>query len=194
MLHVSCETVINRFFRFPKLLDIDAKNRIKIHRGSRTTKLIYVSLLEIIDKINTSIFSPDTTYVALLVFKTTSKAYGFEYQLVDVCIGFNGDRSQTRMVYLDPEVGWRRGLRSRRGIRMFSKVGFSSWDVPFPSKENGPKQRDDGWFAIEIEEHFNGGGDAVELELRVEKVNGGSWKTGLVIQGIEFRLKKLQKL
>ena len=75
---------------------------------------------------------------------------------------------------------------------MFSKGGFANWDVPSPSKENGPKQREDGWFEIEIGEYFNGGGDAVELELRVEKVNGGSWKTGLVIQGIEFRLKKLQ--
>nr|KAJ0203620.1 hypothetical protein LSAT_V11C500261070 [Lactuca sativa] len=67
------------------------------------------SLLEIIDKISISIFSPDTTYVALLMFKTTPKAYGFEYQPVEVCIGFHGDRSQTRMVYLDPEAGWRRG-------------------------------------------------------------------------------------
>ncbi|CAH1435675.1 unnamed protein product [Lactuca virosa] len=155
-------------------------------RFTEVAELISVSLLEIIGKINTSIFSPDTTYVALLVFKTTSKAYGFEYQPVKVCIGFHGDRSQTRMVYLDPEAGRRRGLRSRRGIGMFSKGGFANWDVvPPPSKENGLKQRDDGWFEIEIGEYFNGGGDAAEVE-----VNGGNWKTGLVIQGIEFRPKK----
>ncbi|XP_023738641.1 F-box protein PP2-B10 [Lactuca sativa] len=160
-------------------------------RFKEVAELISVSLLEIIGKINTSIFSPDTTYVALLVFKTTSKAYGFEYQPVEVCIGFHGDRSQTRLVYLDPEAGRRRGLRSRRRIGIFSKGAFANWDVvPPPSKENGPKQRDDGWFEIEIGEYFNGGGDAAELELRVAEVNGGNWKTGLVIQGIEFRPKK----
>ncbi|CAI9270719.1 unnamed protein product [Lactuca saligna] len=159
-------------------------------RFTEVAELVSVSLLEIIGKISTSIFSPDTTYVALLVFKTTSKAYGFEYQPVEVCIGFHGDRSRTRMVYLDPEAGRRRGLRSRRGIGMFSKGGFANLDVvPPPSKENGPKQREDGWFEIEIGEYFNGGGDAAEMELSVAEVNGGNWKTGLVIEGIEFRPK-----
>ncbi|KAL4578861.1 hypothetical protein LXL04_014992 [Taraxacum kok-saghyz] len=156
-------------------------------RFTEVAELISVSLLEIVGKITTSILSPNTTYVALLVFKTTPKAYGFEFQPVEVCISSHGYRSETRMVYLDPEVGRRRGLRSRRGIGMFGKGAFANWDlVPGPSKENGPKQREDGWLEIEIGEYFNGG-DEPELELSVAEVKGGNWKTGLIIQGIEFR-------
>lgn len=160
-------------------------------RFTEVAELVSVSWLEIVGKINTSILSPNTTYIALLVFKTTPKAYGFEFQPVEVCIGSHGDRSQTRMVYLDPEAGRRRGLRSRRGIGMFGKGAFADRDVvPAPSKENGPKRRDDGWFEIEIGEYFNGG-DATELETSVAEMKGGNWKTGLIIQGIELRPKVL---
>ncbi|KAI3724215.1 hypothetical protein L2E82_35985 [Cichorium intybus] len=161
-------------------------------RFKEVAELISVSHLEIIGKIDTSIFSPNTTYAALLVFKTTPKSYGFEFQPVEVSIGSHGGSCQTRMVFLDPEAGRRRGLRPRRRIGMFSKGAFANWDiVPAPSKENGPKQRDDGWFEIEIGEYFNGG-DATELELSVTEVKGGNWKTGLIIQGIEFRPKKFE--
>ncbi|KAJ0678078.1 putative phloem protein [Helianthus annuus] len=101
---------------------------------------------------NTSILSPNTTYVAQLVFVTTSEAYGFEYQPAEVCIGPFGDNSQTRMVYLDLHARTRRRLLGPRGVGSSRRGVFV---VPPPSEENCPKLREDGWFEVEIGEYFN---------------------------------------
>lgn len=159
-------------------------------RFPEVAELITMCLLEVIGKINTSILSLNTTYVAHLVFKTTPKAYGFEYQPVEVSIGPHGDKCQTRMVYLDPEAGLRRRLRPRRRVGLFSRGPFGNYDaVPPPSKENGPKLREDGWLEVEIGEYFNEDREERELEMSVMEVKGGNWKSGLIIQGIEIRPK-----
>ena len=160
------------------------------YRFSEVAELISACLLEVNGTINTSILSSNTTYVAHLVFNTTPKAYGFEYQPIEVTIGPNGDKCQTRMVYLDPQAGLRRRLRPRRRIGLFSRGLFAGYNaMPPPSKENGPKLREDGWLEIEIGEYFNEEGEETELEMCVMEVKGGNWKSGLIIQGIEIRPK-----
>ncbi|KVI07865.1 putative F-box protein PP2-B12 [Cynara cardunculus var. scolymus] len=158
-------------------------------RFPEVIELITVCLLEVNGTINTSILSPNTTYAAYLVFKTTPKAYGFEYQPVEVSIGRHGDKCETRMAYLDPEAGLRRRLQPRRRIGLFSRGPFANYAVVPPSKEIGPKPRPDGWLEIKIGEYLNEQGDETELEMSVMEVKGGNWKSGLIIQGIEIRPK-----
>lgn len=147
-----------------------------------------VCWLEIHGKIDTSMLSKDTRYVAYLVYKSSPDVYGFEHQPAEVSVGVNGVQSQTMTVYLDPEA-WQRqryghGLAGRRlGIR---RLGSHSNDGP---PLNGPKQRLDGWLEIELGEFYNEKGREGELEMRVMEVKGGNWKGGLIIQGIEIRPK-----
>ncbi|KAI7747556.1 hypothetical protein M8C21_012068 [Ambrosia artemisiifolia] len=156
-------------------------------RFREAAELISVRPLEVIGNVNTSILSPNTTYVAQLVFMTTPEAYGFEYQPVEVCIGPIGDNSQTRMVYLDPHAQTRRRLQRPRGV---GSSGRGVFVVPFPCEDNCPKHRKDGWFEVEIGEYFNKGREDTEVEISVVEVKGGNSKSGLIIQGIEIRPKK----
>ncbi|KAI7747560.1 hypothetical protein M8C21_012072 [Ambrosia artemisiifolia] len=160
-------------------------------RFTEVAELISVCSLEVIGNVKTSILSPNTTYVAHLVFTTTSEAYGFEYRPVEVCIGPYEDNKNTRMVYLDPLAQSRRRLRPKRRIGIFGRGIFGNYDaVPSPCDDNCPKHREDGWFEVEIGEYFNKGGDAVEVAMSIMEVKGGNWKSGLIIQGIEIRPKK----
>ncbi|XP_076953326.1 putative F-box protein PP2-B12 [Bidens hawaiensis] len=161
---------------------------IATSRFKEVAELISVSSLEVSGKLKTSILSPNSTYVAYLVFKTTAEAYGFGYQPVEVYIG---DNSQTRMMYLDPKAQNRRRLRPKRRIGIFGRGLLANYDVvPPPCEENCPKHRKDGWFEVEIGEYFNKGGAEVEVEMSVMEVKGGNWKSGLIIQAIEIRPKK----
>ncbi|KAJ0492867.1 putative phloem protein [Helianthus annuus] len=155
-------------------------------RFTEVAELISVRPMEVIGNVNTSILSPNTTYVAQLVFMTTSKAYGFEYQPAEVCIGPFGDNSQTRMVYLDPHARTRRRLLRPRGVGS-SRRGVLV--VPAPSEDNCSKLREDGWFEVEIGEYFNKGGEEIEVEMSVVEIKGGNSKSGLIIQGIEIKPK-----
>ncbi|PWA56925.1 F-box domain, cyclin-like protein [Artemisia annua] len=159
-------------------------------RFTEVGELINVCALEVNGKINTSILSPKTAYVAYLVFKMTSKANGFEYQPVELSIVSHKDKCETRLAYLDPQAEQKRRLKPRRRMRIFSRIAFTYYhELPSPSKDNAPNLRKDGWFETAIGEYFNEGGDETELEMRVMEVKGGNWKTGLVIEGIEIRPK-----
>lgn len=175
------------------------------YRFSEVAELIDVCRLEIRGKINTSMLSPNTTYAAFFVFKSTAKAYGFVYQPVEVAVGVSGSESETQSVYLDPEGGQRLQYQivPRNPVfrRSFS-IG-NRWRQRTTSVLNGeissdrkyPKVRGDGWMEIEMGEYFNkgGGGEDKELEMSVMEVERGDWKSGLIVQGIEIRPKVVDK-
>ncbi|KAG5532816.1 hypothetical protein RHGRI_027190 [Rhododendron griersonianum] len=173
-------------------------------RFSEVAELINVCWLEIRGKINTSMLSPNTTYAAFFVFKSTAGAYGFEYQPAEVAVGVSGSESETQSVYLDPEGGQRLQYQivPRNPVfrRSFS-IG-NRWRQRTTSVLNGdscdrkyPKARGDGWMEIEMGEYFNkgGGGEDEELEMSVMEVERGDWKSGLIVQGIEIRPKVVDK-
>ncbi|GFZ05921.1 F-box family protein [Actinidia rufa] len=169
-------------------------------RFPEVAELVNVCWLEIRGKINTSILSPSTTYAAYLVFKSTASTYGFEYQPAVVSVGISGGESETRNVYLDPEG--RQCLRypiMPRGIGIFSRRFSSNMFRPHAciprereteSEQQYPKVRGDGWMEIELGECFNKGGEDSEMEMSLMEVNGGDWKSGIVVQGIEIRPKE----
>ncbi|KAI8539461.1 hypothetical protein RHMOL_Rhmol09G0184800 [Rhododendron molle] len=173
-------------------------------RFSEVAELINVCWLEIRGKINTSMLSPNTTYAAFFVFKSTAEAYGFEYRPAEVAVGVSGSESESQSVYLDPERGQRLqfqiaprnpvfrrgfGIGSRRRQRTTSVLNGESCDRKYP------KARGDGWMEIEMGEYFNkgGGGENKELEMSVMEVERGDWKSGLIVQGIEIRPKVVDK-
>ncbi|KAE9451174.1 hypothetical protein C3L33_16909, partial [Rhododendron williamsianum] len=173
-------------------------------RFSEVAELINVCWLEIRGKINTSMLSPNTTYAAFFVFKSTADAYGFEYHPTEVAVGVSGSESETQSVYLDPERGQRLQFQIVPRKPVFRRgFGISNrWRQRTTSVLNGescdrkyPKVRGDGWMEIEMGEYFNkgGGGEDEELEMSVMEVERGDWKSGLIVQGIEIRPKVVDK-
>lgn len=173
-------------------------------RFSEVAELVDVCWLEIRGKINTSMLSPDTTYAAFFVFKSTAGAQGFEYQPAEVAVGISGGESKTQRVFLDPEGGKRLRYQIVPRHSGVLRRGFSignRWrqralaDQGRESELNGesdrkyPKPRGDGWMEIELGGYFNQGGEDRELEMSVLEVEGGGWKSGLIVQGIEIRPK-----
>ncbi|KAL4574676.1 hypothetical protein LXL04_021512 [Taraxacum kok-saghyz] len=163
-------------------------------RFTEVAELISVCWFEVHGRISTSMLSPNTTYVAFIVFKSTSETYGFEYQPAEVSIGISGLETQTQTVILEPEAEQRRRypVVPRRRMGMFHRRHLPNpLIVPViqTSKCNGPKQREDGWMEIELGEYHIKKGEEGELEMSMTEVKGGNWKGGLVIQGIEIRPK-----
>ncbi|XP_065857331.1 F-box protein At2g02240-like [Euphorbia lathyris] len=56
---------------------------------------------------------------------------------------------------------------------------------------NRPQERQDGWLEIELGDYFNREDEVGDLEISILEVNGGDWKGGLVIQGIDIRPKSV---
>lgn len=158
-------------------------------RFPEVAELICVCWLEIRGKISTRSLSPGTLYSAYLVYKPTAGSYGFDNQPVEVSVGLVGSESQTRTVYLDAERGRRQRYHYPRRIGLFNR---SHRQASTPKVNDGycPKEREDEWLEIELGDFFNEEDVDGELEMSVMEVDGGDWKGGLIIQGIEIRPKQ----
>ncbi|KAK6932108.1 Phloem protein 2-like [Dillenia turbinata] len=149
-------------------------------RFPEAAELLHVWWLEIRGRIKTSFLSPNTTYVAYLVFKLKENAFGFgvDFDAADVSVCTNASTSQTRSAFL-----------SRKTRKEQNHWGARVPIEDITQKIEYPNQRSDGWFEVELGEIFNEGDDG-DLEMSFLETKGGSYKDGLIVQGIEVRPKK----
>ncbi|KAK3205560.1 hypothetical protein Dsin_019606 [Dipteronia sinensis] len=138
-------------------------------RFPEVAKLRFVWWFEIGGKIDTSLLSTMTTYVAFLVFKPTNNFFGFDNNPVEVTVGLDGGNVQNRTVYFD---------RRQQNI------------VPGDNPGLFPKERRDGWLESELGEFFTGSDEEGKLSMTILEINCSNGKHGLVVQGIEIRPKK----
>ncbi|KAF4355328.1 hypothetical protein F8388_026598 [Cannabis sativa] len=125
-----------------------------------------VCWLDICGKIEKKMLSPNTNYAAYLVYNIAFGFQGLEFVRVS-------------MRFLGPG-----------GVLVEEKPEF---DVNLGSMEDDErgrlKQGDDGWLELKVGEFFNGeeedNGGSVETCLKETRVL--NWKSGLVVQGIDFR-------
>ncbi|XP_024965393.1 putative F-box protein PP2-B12 [Cynara cardunculus var. scolymus] len=161
-------------------------------RFREVAELISVCWLEVHGRISTAMLSANTCYVAYLVYKSALGAYGFEYQPAEVSVGISGAENETKTVFLDQEAwqrqSYERGLPGRR-MGMFNRVRRLGSLPAAATMVNGPKRRQDGWLEIELGEYWNQKGEEGEVEMSMTEVKGGNWKGGLIIQGIEIRIR-----
>ncbi|CAL0299985.1 unnamed protein product [Lupinus luteus] len=137
-------------------------------RFPEVAQLVNVCWLEIHGVINTSPLTPNTHYAAYFVFKMIDPE-GLRYPVrLSVDISFR--QSTVKEVYLYPNLdGWHVDNRMR-GLQL-------------------PNVRSDGWLEIEMREFFNSGLVDDEVHMSITGTEG-SWKRGLVIEGIEVRPKE----
>ncbi|WCJ26800.1 F-box family protein [Euphorbia peplus] len=187
--------------------------RHSVHKSRFTevAELLGVCWLEIRGKIKASMLSPETHYIAYLVYKLNPGSYGFETDPVEVNVGISGCEggasSSKRSLYLEakrerrhrePILGRRASLFGHRhamAMRLpFAQAMESDNDLNSVNNNNNgghhhnrPKQRQDGWLEIELGNYFNREGEVGDLEISILEVNGGNWKGGLVVRGIDIR-------
>lgn len=177
---------------FYKKFGFDANGRF-----AEVAELVSVCWLEVHGKINISMLSTETRYVAYLVYKLTTNTYGFKYHPAEVSVGLSGveitTEGQIKTVFLDPEVYQRQryehGQIPGRRMGMFNRFRRLGVHFNVGPPLNGPKPRPDGWLEIELGEFLIEKGQEGELKMSVMEVKGGNWKGGLIVQGIEIRPK-----
>ena len=122
-------------------------------------EVIDVWWLHVIAKVETRILSPQTTYVAYLVFNFAENRHSFRNRPVQLRVDFEGrEDGEGLNVVLD----------SQGNI------------------DDMPQDREDGWKEVEMGEFFNEDGEDGSVLCSLKEVN--AWrKFGLKVKGIEFR-------
>ncbi|KAL5212082.1 hypothetical protein ABZP36_022929 [Zizania latifolia] len=167
-------------------------------RFAEGAELKNVCWLKIDGNIDTKMLSPNSTYVACMVFKLADDFSGLDRPLQEAIVRLGGRESRRKVCVqsYDNEDEGGTGqvpanylsispLMQRRTRRRNRRL------VP-PDEENVtvPQRRADGWMELEMGEFFNEEGEDGEAWFYLTETIGGHWKRGLIVQGIEIRLKK----
>lgn len=62
--------------------------------------------------------------------------------------------------------------------------------IPLTDDVMLPRKRADGWMEVELGEFYNGEGCDSEVSVCLKETEGGVFKTGLIVWGIEIRTKQ----
>ncbi|KAF8392017.1 hypothetical protein HHK36_022357 [Tetracentron sinense] len=161
---------------------------------SEVAVLLHVCWLEIHGCITTQILSPNTTYEAYLVFKFAEENYGLDSLPVKLCVkvredevagsalteAFRFQKEGSRSIYLDPDGSLRKELQ-------YSNL---NGDDLLKRKKELPLEREDEWIEIWMGDFDNDQGEDREVVMHLLGEEGTSWKSGLVVQGIEIPSKR----
>ncbi|KAF8014288.1 hypothetical protein BT93_H0200 [Corymbia citriodora subsp. variegata] len=131
-------------------------------RFDQVAKLLYVGWFHLEGKIDTKILSPKTRYAAYLIFRFDDDRQGFR-QPMESRVSFESDEHREwPNVVLDPREGEPRLAR----------------------------ERGDGWLEIEMGDFYNEDRDDGTLLCTLKDLDNANSKSGLVVEGIEFRPKE----
>ncbi|WCJ44657.1 F-box family protein [Euphorbia peplus] len=151
-------------------------------RFSEVAELVNICWFEIMGEFDTKLLSPSTMYSVFLVFKVKETAYGLDAPTVAMlAFGGEGVIRSRRNIYLEGTMGYRRPRRWLSGGDMQSLEFVARREL----LRRFPGEREDGWIEVELGQFFNRGQS--DLKIRVAEVEGGHWKSGLVVGGIEIR-------
>ncbi|XP_055835113.1 F-box protein PP2-B10-like [Solanum dulcamara] len=142
---------------------------VSVEEFSEVACLGYACWLNICGRIGTKVLSPNTYYVAYLVFK-----------LVDMYHGFEPNNYTIMLVNYQREIATKEQINTVRQINTMRIATF-------------PKLRRDGWMEIELG-NFNSkessDGPVVERLIKIQRFDYKP--SGLIVEGIEFRPKTIE--
>lgn len=159
------------------------------NRFSEVAELNVVSWLEISGKIDTQLLSPNTNYAAYFVFKFNRQNYGFENLPVEVSLGFGCRGGGAHTVFMDPDGKIREQIQliQQKHAHLVRIVREKKLDIA----RQLPSEREDGWMEVEMGQFFRGSDGSGDVSVKLMEVKKLNPKSGLVIQGIEFRPKQV---
>lgn len=187
-------------------------------RFSEVAELKSVCWLEIRGIINTRMLSSNTIYGAYLVFKLEKMSHGLEsanafvrFMNDKLAEGGDGDEQERDVIlgHFSRENGRERHrqtgeipVRIGDGLTEIAKVHLQLQLQPRtrsrhhhhqqqqqPQTGRLPVRRGDGWMEMEMGSFYSDGGDDGTVEAWLLGTEGYSAKSGLIVQGIEFRPK-----
>ncbi|XP_031502376.1 putative F-box protein PP2-B12 [Nymphaea colorata] len=181
----------NRYWKWVTLPD---------SRFSEVVELLNVCWLEVRGSIKASELSPHTQYAAYFILKHTDHSYGFHSHQAEFAVSVSdGSRSSKRKAFIHSDKHGPITARfSACGRRFGSAISFrprghlmTVRPAELLQSELHPRAGGNGeWMEIEIGEFYVGGDeDGAKVEFSMMEVNGGHWKSGLVLEGIEIRPK-----
>ncbi|KAF8388383.1 hypothetical protein HHK36_027049 [Tetracentron sinense] len=146
---------------------------------SDVAQLLAVCWLEVCGRMETGILSPRTNYAVYFVFKFADRTQRLQKPPEKVYVFVGGAAEGPHVVDLDPD-----------GHSRQEHQDSQERDADWRQRETElPRERGDGWLEIEMGQFFNDEGEYGEVEMILKGMEGLNWKSGLIIQGIEFRPK-----
>ncbi|XP_057809658.1 F-box protein PP2-B10-like isoform X1 [Salvia miltiorrhiza] len=175
----------------------------KNSRFSKVAVLKSVCWLEIQGTIDTRMLSSNTIYGAYLVFKLDDrKAYGLKS--ANAFVRFTedkvdgGDTRNAILHHFNQENARNRHRRRTRKAPVRIGDGLTEIVAVHLQAATGSQQqhsgrvavrRSDEWMEVELGSFYRDGGDDGTVETWLLGTEGRQWKSGLIVQGIEFRPK-----
>uniref|UniRef100_A0ACD6AGE5 Uncharacterized protein n=1 Tax=Avena sativa TaxID=4498 RepID=A0ACD6AGE5_AVESA len=160
----------------------------EVKRFSEAAKLHGVWWLDIRGKINRMMLSENLTYAAYMVFKLADDGFNLLHSpFQDVSVSVAGSDS-TQQVCLQSymEVG-DDGVPQKHILTSHIPADHRP-EVPLTDDIVLPRERADGWMEVELGEFYNEEG--FDDEMSVSLMETRTWKYGLIVWGIEIRVKK----
>ncbi|CAM0913812.1 unnamed protein product [Alopecurus aequalis] len=158
------------------------------NRFSEAAKLRGVWWLQIRVKINSMILSQNLTYTAYLVFKLAADGFHLlDFPFQEALVSVAG-RDSTHQVCLQSymEVGDDRV--PKKNILMASVPTYRDPEVPLTDDIMLPQKRDDGWMEVELGDFYIEEGYNEKVSVSLTETKG--WKHGLVVWGVEIKIKQ----
>lgn len=131
--------------------------------------------------------SRDTAYAAYIVFKTPVGSRGLDCPPQKASIDTVAGKKIIRKVCLQSYEG--RHV-NHRFIVPLTREYNKSYRRGHGRNPVLPQERTDGWMELEMGVFYNKDGDDGEVRFSLLQTEG-TWKEGLIVQGIEIRPKKL---
>ncbi|KAL6911226.1 hypothetical protein ACP4OV_000031 [Aristida adscensionis] len=153
---------------------------------SEAASLRAVCWLEIRGKIHSNMLSKNSTYAAYLVFKIADRSYGLDSPAQEATVSI-GERESMRQVCVHDgeDDGDEETVNHLPSTMTGTRRAVSSRNRPVL-----PQRRADDWMELEMGDFYNEKGDDGEVCVSLMETKGGNWKKGLIVQGIEIRVKK----
>ncbi|XP_019181491.1 PREDICTED: F-box protein At2g02240-like [Ipomoea nil] len=142
-------------------------------RFSEVANLRSVCWLDIRGVITTNMLSATTDYAAYLVFR-----------LSDMACGLESAKSLVRFVSQECDE---EAENRADGVSLFG--GQSNRRGGSQTSNELRRERSDGWMEVELGSFYNDQGDDGDVEARLIEIWDLNWKSGLIVEGIEFRPK-----
>ncbi|GKV50115.1 hypothetical protein SLEP1_g56829 [Rubroshorea leprosula] len=158
-------------------------NSIQDSRFPEGAELLGVCWFEIDGRISTCKLSSMAHYKAYLEFKLAAGFYGFTNEPVEATVRLSGTEGSQRTVFLHAED---EDIQNDYQYPVERGDGWPELGEDVQNDYRYPVERGDGWLELELGEYFNEGGEDGQLEIRIFHFDG-SWKSGVIIEGIEIR-------
>uniref|UniRef100_A0A7C9AMC6 F-box domain-containing protein n=1 Tax=Opuntia streptacantha TaxID=393608 RepID=A0A7C9AMC6_OPUST len=167
---------------------------VAFSRFSETAELRTTSWLEIQGKIKTKWLSPNTTYAAYLIFKTSARAYGLDTMPMEASVQVGNDPVCRSAVQLHQDAGPKHQIERLLYGNRIEMLSSRVVQGPTTSVSVTPSARDGGWMEIELGKFYSGKPcdrddheDDREVKMSLMEIKGHHLKGGLVVEGLEIR-------